>query len=145
MTCPDSFERLWECQNVDFMRQPQGLPTGPQLCHHLLLHGPLPSLRPGHLLPQAEQSLQSSFKILQQRGRASFLSRKGWARPPTSAIDPRLSGVAFVSAGGLAPIMGTIWLHFPDCLASPVLFSLEAKESQVHPEITAQSMAPTEW
>lgn len=30
MTCPDSFERLWECQNVDFMRQPQGLPTGPR-------------------------------------------------------------------------------------------------------------------
>lgn len=27
MTYPDSFERLWECQNVDFMRQPWGMPT----------------------------------------------------------------------------------------------------------------------
>lgn len=102
MAYPDSFERHWECQNVDFMREPRGLPTWSLLVPPPPPPLPISSQLSGHLLHQAEWSLQSSFKLCQQRG-GFFLSRKGWAMPPTFAVDPTLPGVASVSAGGLAP------------------------------------------
>lgn len=84
-----------------------------------------------HIMPAEAKSL------------ASLLSRKGWAMPPTFAVYPGLSGVASVSAGRLAPVRGpsgsvslTAWPFLP-CTA------WRLKESQVHPEITAQPMAPT--
>lgn len=43
---------------------------------------------------------------------------------------------------GLGTLHRTIWLCFPDCLASPILYSLEA-QGPVHPQITAEPMVPT--
>ena len=43
------------------------------------------------------------------------------------------SGGAAVSAGGLASIMGTIWLCFPACTAFPVLCSQEAQGKSSSP------------
>lgn len=63
--------------------------------------------------------------------------------PPTFAVDSTLPGVASVSAGGLAPVTGTIWLHFPDHMAFPVLYSLEAQGKSSSPNMKAQPMAPT--
>lgn len=67
--------------------------------------------------------------------------------PPTFAVYSRLSGVASVSAGSLAPIRGPS--GSVSLTAQPLLSCLEPpawrlKESRVHPKITAQPMAPTD-
>lgn len=75
-------------------------------------------------------------------GRASLLSRKGWARLPTFTDDPERSGGAAVSAGGLASIIGTIWLCFPACTAFPVLCSQNSGKSSSPPNY---SLVNTRW
>ena len=132
MTYPDSSDTVWESQAVDFRRQPQGLPTRLQLCHHLLLH----YLLEVNCLDTCYPRLKGACKTISKYARGGeelLFSRKGWARPPTSAVDPEPSGGAAASAGGLASAVGTIWLCFPACSAIPDLCSQEAQEKSSSP------------
>lgn len=133
MTYPDSFERLWECQKVHFMRQPQGLPTRPQLGLHLLLllHCPLEV----HCLDTCYSRLNRACKAVSNyasRGEElSFFSLQERVSHATNICCLlRAVRCSIRLCWELGTHKGTIWLRLPDRTTSPVLPGASSLEAQ---------------
>lgn len=130
MTYPDSSDTVWECQAVDFRRQPQGLPTRLQLCHHLLLHW----LLEVNCLDTCYPRLKGAWKAISKyaRGGEELLFSPGKGEQGRRRLLLTLScQVAQHPPWGPSGSVSLPAQLFRTCAAR------RPKESQAHPQITA--------
>lgn len=139
MTYPDFFERTSRMPKRGFHQTVPGAVNQPH-CH--LLHCSLEVNGQTLAITRVNRAPQGASRSEELH----FFPGERVSNPTAMCGRPRLSGIAAKSAGGLAPITGTIWPHSSD-LYNNALSCTEGrlKKSHLNLKTTGQPMATTDY